>query len=63
MEGKRKIKNWKKFEESKKPGYVLTHLFEDTSSDEEPCSLVNTLGRLIENEDIDEISVRTDFVN
>ena len=46
--------------------YVLTHLFEDTSSDEEPCSLVNTLGHLIENEDIDEISVRTedfDFVN
>ena len=65
MEGKKKIER-KKFEESKKPGYVLSHLYEDISSEEKPCRPVNTLGLSIENEDLNEISVRTedfDFVD
>ena len=46
--------------------YELSHLYEDISNDEVPRSPVKTLRNLIENEDLAEISVKTedfDFVN
>lgn len=56
MEDKRRIER-KKFQEMKKLVYVLSHLYEDISSDEEMCTSVT---HLIESDDLEAISVCTD---
>ncbi|XP_062598693.1 uncharacterized protein LOC134260127 [Saccostrea cucullata] len=64
MDQKRRKVERERYEETKKPVYVLSHLYEDISSDEEGLS--EPVNQLIESDDLEEISVNSmdfDFID